>query len=114
MASWPSSLPLFRVGYRSNYSNATRRTSIRGKKSQRKITNRKSEIVGVSLTLTSDQLAEFEYFAIVVLNNCVDKFTGSYWDNGLQTDNIEFTGGYQVSTLGNNLWSVTSEIEVFR
>jgi hypothetical protein len=113
MASWPSSLPIW-TSYSSNYRNAVRRSQIRGKRSQRRISQRKTERVSVNNRFTSDQLAEFEYFAIVVLRNCQDIFTGSYWDNGVQTGDIRITGGYSVNAVSDGYWDVSLELEVLR
>jgi hypothetical protein len=113
MASWPASLPIW-TSYSSNYRNAVRRSQVRGKKSQRRISQRKTERVSVSNRFTSDQLAEFEYFAIVILNNCTDVFVGSYWDNGVQTGDIRIIEGYSVNAVSDGNWDVFSEIEVLR
>jgi hypothetical protein len=116
MASWPNVLPLWRIEYSNSYYNAVARTALTGKKTQRQVTQRASEIVNVTLTLYGAELAVFEYFVQNVLNQGQDFFTGSYIADGeVKTGSIRLVGGrYTVSAITGRDWQVSTSIEVNR
>jgi hypothetical protein len=116
MEVWPSVLPIWRIEYSDEYYNAVARTTLDGIKTQRRVSQRQSEIVSVSLTLYGAELPVFEYFVQEILNDGQDFFTGSYIDSGqIITGSVRLVGGaYQVSAITGRDWQISCQIEVVR
>lgn len=116
METWPTILPQWRVEYSSEYSNAVARSVFNGIKEQRRISQRNSEIVNVTLTLHGVQILIFEYFVQELLNEGQDFFTADYVADGqVKTGSVRIVGGaYTVSAITGRDWRVDCQIEVQR
>lgn len=116
METWPSVLPAWSIGYSSSYRNAVARTSLKGKVTQERISQRNNEIVSASLRLYGAELPLFEYFVQEILNEGQDFFTGTYLDNGVtESGSMRIVGGrYQVQAITTSTWAITCNVEVVR
>lgn len=113
MATWPSTVPAWLMGVGIEIAPVLR-SGVKGYGAQRRVTDRRNDILSVALSLTAAEFTAFETFVQTDLNQGADQFTGPYYDGaGYQTGTVQLVGGSYTATWNGTHFDVAAQLQVF-